>query len=245
MNRTRKSIFLTVLTVIIVAVIFIRRYIPSGENTAFNVTVRKAGSSVSVSAGANDVYIQAGDIPCPEIRSRDETVYLTDDMAYTYAFTSPTPMIITLPEDSGVLEINGSGDIYLSGVTAEAITAVTAGGMLDADSLDAGTVSLRSVRSNISVSASKVKTLTLETSGGNADVTGTEAEKLHVKTLSGDILAEVNSKETVLESTDGTITIYSDTSPELKADGEWLVSDSAHGRLSVKTGGSFTLKKGE
>ena len=123
MTPERKRLLFTLLTVIIVAVLLVKRFSPSGENTAFEVTVRKTGSSVSVSAGANDVYIKSGEISCPELRSRDETVYLTEDMIYTYGFTVQTPMILTIPETTEVLEVSGSGDIYLSGVNAGRINA--------------------------------------------------------------------------------------------------------------------------
>ena len=154
MTPERKRLFFTLLTVIIVAVLLVKRFSPSGENTAFEVTVRKTGSSVSVSAGANDVYIKSGEISCPELRSRDETVYLTEDMIYTYGFTVQTPMILTLPETTEVLEVSGSGDIYLSGVNAGIINAETKAGMLDADLLKSDQAVLRTGNGPLSVSGS-------------------------------------------------------------------------------------------
>ena len=248
MTPERKRLFFTLLTVIIVAVLLVKRFSPSGENTAFEVTVRKTGSSVSVSAGANDVYIKSGEISCPELRSRDETVYLTEDMIYTYDFTAQTPMILTIPETTEVLEVSGSGDIYLSGVNAGIINAETKAGMLDADLLKSDQAVLRTGNGPLSVSGSEVGTLSAVTTGGNADITGTHAERLEVKTLSGDILAEADAHDTVLESSDGAITVYVRGPVRLLLEGEaeadeGIISDSADRTLEVK--GSVKIMRGE
>lgn len=250
MSKSPKRIFFIILTVIIVAVIFIRRFFPPEGNTAFDVTVKKAGDSVSVSAGANDVFVKSSDVRYPELKSRNETVYLTDDMIYTYSFTAPSPMIITIPENTGIMEISGSGDIFLSQVRAGSIVVETAYGMIDADSLDAESVRLKTLNGQISVSSSYAENLILESDGGNVDVTGTRAEALTAKTISGDILAEIRSGDTVLESTDGTITVYTDTPLRLKHEGELtadeaIISDEAERSLSVKTGNAVKILKGE
>lgn len=249
MNRSRKSLFFLAVTAIIVAMLFIRRFFPSDEGTLFDVTVRKSGSSVVVSAGANDVYVKSGDVKVPELRSRNETVYLNDDMIYTYSFRTLTPIMLTLPADTQVLEIMGNGDIYLSSVSAEILT-VTSSQLIDADSLQCESASLKTSDAPISVSASRVGNLTLETKGGSVDVTGTESGTLNIKTLSGDILSEGYSENALLESSDGTITVYTDTPLRLKYEGalssdEGTVSDEAERTLSVKTGSAVKILKGE
>ncbi|MGN0905930.1 MAG: DUF4097 family beta strand repeat-containing protein [Bullifex sp.] len=250
MSNSRKRIFFIILTVIIVAVIFVRRFFPSGENAAFDVTVRKAGSSVSISTGANDVYVKSADVRYPELKSRDETVYLTDDMIYTYSFRAPAAMMITLPKDTGIMEVTGSGDIFISGVRAESISAVTAGGMIDADSVHTEYARLKTVNGQLSVSSSDAGKLILESEGGNVDVMGTETEALDVKTNSGDILAECSFKDALLESSEGTITVYTDTPLRLKHEGELtadeaLINDEAERSLSVRTGNAVKILKGE
>ena len=253
MTPERKRLLFTLLTVIIVAVLLVKRFSPSGENTAFEVTVRKTGSSVSVSAGANDVYIKSGEISCPELRSRDETVYLTLPQFKINALQCFCPAerftnMLTIPETTEVLEVSGSGDIYLSGVNAGIINAETKAGMLDADLLKSDEAVLRTGNGPLSVSGSEVGTLSAVTTGGNADITGTHAERLEVKTLSGDILAEADAHDTVLESSDGAITVYVKGPVRLLLEGEaeadeGIISDSAERTLEVK--GSVKIMRGE